>query len=55
MDLKDQATIEVEKKIDALLSGLTLEEKIGQMTQVLHFEALTEGEIAAGRVSKKHF
>jgi hypothetical protein len=25
------------------------------MTQVLHFEALTEGEIAAGRVSKKHF
>lgn len=50
MDLKDQAAIEVEKKIDSLLSGLTLEEKIGQMTQVLHFDPMTGDEISAGRV-----
>ncbi|MDM9632604.1 glycoside hydrolase family 3 protein [Robiginitalea aurantiaca] len=50
MDLKITEAIETERKIDALLKGLTLEQKIGQMTQVLHFEPLTEGEVAAGRI-----
>ncbi|MGB5509198.1 glycoside hydrolase family 3 protein [Robiginitalea sp.] len=29
---------------------MTLEEKIGQMTQALHFDPLIEGEVAAGRI-----
>ena len=39
-----------DRQADTLLESLNLEEKIGQMTQVLHFEEQTEAEIAAGRV-----
>lgn len=36
----------IEQRIDSLLSVMTLEEKIGQMTQVRHFDDITEEEIA---------
>ena len=36
----------IEKKIDALLAQMTLEEKIGQMSQVRHFDDISEEEIA---------
>lgn len=38
----------IEGKIDSLLKQMTLEEKIGQMTQVRHFD-----DISAGDISKK--
>ena len=50
MALSNSEEFEIEAKIDSLLEGLTLTEKIGQMTQVLHFEDQTEDEIAAGRI-----
>lgn len=50
MDPDTKEEIRIEHKIDSLLSALSLEEKIGQMTQVLHFEDQTESEIAGGRV-----
>ncbi len=50
MDPERTEEIQREHKIDSLLSGLSLEEKIGQMTQVLHFDPLTESKIAAGHV-----
>ncbi len=36
----------IETKIDALLSVMTLEEKIGQMTQVRHFDDISEEDVA---------
>ena len=36
----------MEEKIDALLSKMTLDEKIGQMTQVRHFDDISEEDIA---------
>ncbi|MEM9001198.1 MAG: glycoside hydrolase family 3 N-terminal domain-containing protein [Bacteroidota bacterium] len=36
----------IEQKIDTLLASMTLEEKIGQMTQVRHFEDIPEDDIA---------
>ncbi|WP_435625370.1 glycoside hydrolase family 3 protein [Flagellimonas sp.] len=36
----------MEKKIDSLLSEMTLDEKIGQMTQVRHFDDISEEDIA---------
>lgn len=36
----------IASKIDALLPLMTLEEKIGQMTQVRHFDDITEEEVA---------
>jgi len=36
----------VEQKVDSLLALMTLEEKIGQMTQVRHFDNITEEDIA---------
>jgi len=38
--------IVIEKKVDALLAMMTLEEKIGQMTQVRHFDDITDEDIA---------
>ena len=38
MDPDTKEEIRIEHKIDSLLSVLTLDEKIGQMTQVLHFD-----------------
>ena len=36
----------IELKVDSLLTLMTLEEKIGQMTQVRHFDNITDDEIA---------
>lgn len=36
----------IEQKVDALLKSMTLEEKIGQMTQVRHFWDISENDIA---------
>lgn len=37
----------MEKKIDSLLGIMTLDEKIGQMTQVRHFDDISEEDIAS--------
>jgi beta-glucosidase len=37
----------IENKIDSIIALMTLEEKIGQMTQVRHFDDITEEDIAA--------
>ena len=37
----------IEKKIDSLLALMTLEEKIGQMSQVRHFDDISEEEVAS--------
>lgn len=37
----------IEKKVESLLSSMTLEEKIGQMSQVRHFDDVTEEEIVS--------
>ena len=42
-NMNDNSTIE--QKVDSLLSLMTLEEKIGQMTQVRHFEDISENDI----------
>jgi beta-glucosidase len=36
----------IEKKVDSLLALMTLEEKIGQMSQVRHFSDISENEVA---------
>lgn len=41
---KDEETIE--QKVEALLSQMTLDEKIGQMTQVRHFDDIIEEDIS---------
>lgn len=38
---------EIERKVDSLLVLMTLEEKIGQMTQVRHFDLNSDEEVAA--------
>jgi len=40
----------IEQKIDVLIEQMTLDEKIGQMTQIRHFDAYTEEDIINGRV-----
>lgn len=37
----------IEQKVDALLAKMTLEEKIGQMSQVRHFDDITDGDITS--------
>ncbi|MEM7485519.1 MAG: glycoside hydrolase family 3 N-terminal domain-containing protein [Bacteroidota bacterium] len=37
----------IEQKIDSLLTRMTLDEKIGQMTQVRHFDDISEEDIAS--------
>ncbi len=39
--------VAIEKKVDSLLALMTLEEKIGQMSQVRHFNDATQKEIAS--------
>lgn len=36
----------IEKKIESLLASMTLDEKIGQMSQVRHFDDISEEEVA---------
>lgn len=38
---------EIEVKVEALLAQMTLEEKIGQMSQVRHFSDIEDGDVAA--------
>ncbi len=40
----------IEQKIDALLPRMTLDEKIGQMTQVRHFDHFTDEDLKTGRI-----
>ncbi len=42
--------VEIDKKVDALLSRMTLEEKIGQMTQFAGINEKYEGLIKAGKI-----
>ncbi len=37
----------IEKKVDSLLAKMTLEEKIGQMSQVRHFDDITDDDITS--------
>jgi len=39
-------SVSIELKVDSLIALMTLEEKIGQMTQVRHFDSITEEDIA---------
>jgi len=39
--------VAIENKVESLLALMTLEEKIGQMSQVRHFDDVTEDEIAS--------
>ncbi|QBA64729.1 glycoside hydrolase family 3 protein [Muriicola soli] len=41
---------EIEKRVDSLLNQMTLDEKIGQMTQVRHFEEIPEDAISSGAI-----
>ena len=41
--LKSRQDSTIEQKVDALLDKMTLEEKIGQMSQVRHFDDITDG------------
>lgn len=46
MNPETNTDVTIEKKIDSLLGQMTLEEKIGQMTQVRHFDDITEEDVA---------
>ena len=45
MDKKIKTNLVLEQKIDSLLAQMTLDEKIGQMTQVRHFDDITIDDI----------
>lgn len=45
MDKKTNTDQIIEQKVDALIAQMTLDEKIGQMTQVRHFDDITIDEI----------
>ncbi len=49
MEVKKEMTKSdiIEQKIDSLVAIMTLEEKIGQMTQVRHFSDIKEGDVAS--------
>ena len=45
--LKSRQDATIEQKVDSLLAIMTLEEKIGQMSQVRHFDDITDQDIAS--------
>ena len=47
MEVKDKDHTLIEKKVAALIAQMTLEEKIGQMTQVRHFDDISEEDVAS--------
>ncbi len=47
MDKENSAYLLIEQKIDSLLALMTLDEKIGQMTQVRHFDDIQEDDITS--------
>ena len=46
-DMKSSRKPLLEQKIDSLLKLMTLEEKIGQMTQIIHFEESAEESVTS--------
>ena len=44
--LKMNSALEIEKRVDSLLELMTLDEKIGQMSQIRHFEEAAETHIS---------
>jgi beta-glucosidase len=50
MDQKFKTDPKTEHQIEALLAGMTLEEKIGQMSQVRHFDDITLAEIISKHI-----
>ena len=50
MNKKHSTDKTLEQKVDALLAMMTLDEKIGQMTQVRHFEEIPEDAISNGAI-----
>lgn len=47
MENKIDAATRIEQKVDSLLALMTLDEKIGQMTQVRHFDDISDEEITS--------
>lgn len=47
MENETHAQLGMEQKIDSLIALMTLEEKIGQMTQVTHFDEIPSGDISS--------
>lgn len=45
-DIRIDKEIIIEKKVDSILALMTLEEKIGQMSQVRHFSDISENDVA---------
>ncbi len=45
--LKSKQDSTIEQKVDSLLAIMTLEEKIGQMSQVRHFDDIIDGDITS--------
>ena len=46
VDVKVDKNIIIEKKVDSLLKMMTIDEKIGQMTQVRHFWDISKNDVA---------
>lgn len=44
--IKANDALKIEKKVDSLLSLMTLDEKIGQMSQVRHFDDITADDVS---------
>jgi len=44
---KQKQTTTIEQKVDSLLALMTLDEKIGQMSQVRHFDDITDDDISS--------
>ena len=44
-DKNNESHTIIEEKVESLLAQMTLEEKIGQMTQVRHFDDIAEGDV----------
>ncbi|MCA6405468.1 MAG: glycoside hydrolase family 3 protein, partial [Cytophagales bacterium] len=45
MNKEIKTDLTIERKVEALLAQMTLDEKVGQMTQVRHFDDISIGEI----------
>ncbi len=45
MDKKNKMNLIIEQKVDSMLAQMTLEEKIGQMTQVRHFDDISGDDV----------
>lgn len=47
MEKRNIESLTIEQQVEALLKAMTLEEKIGQMTQVRHFDDIEDNEVAS--------